>query len=513
MSFSTKDIAKCLEGYNPTSFEYGMGGCVLSVALLSSSPAPLCRETIYIIASPADLTRLSQGERGLRTVACFSSEAAAFDLDDFCRENELDALFLALSPSTETVYSLIYSALRDNLLLAQFSRDLLDMLFHDGSVQKMVDLAYGYLENPIVVFDAGLHLIAVRWDSPNMDEHTERLIRTGHLEKEDIKMMNYNNIHERVKKSSVPVLVQNKKYKGDRIIAMLNNKKDLGQVSVVEVERPFKDIDYKLMDILRNSIAQQVRKDEFIRHTKGFNYEYFLKDLLDGKFTMSTDISKRVASLDKEFSDPIYCLVFEIDRTPGAVAVPHIRSSFEALLPGISTIVYNGQIVAIVSGRSKSALKDDEISVIERFCTDNELFCGMSNAFKSITNLLDYYSQAMRAIQFGAGDSTIPGLFAYSKHFIRHVAGVFLQKENAVTFCCPQIKQLVEHDKTKGKDLAKTLYMYLLHGNANVAASAMFIHRNTMLYRMRLINELVSVDYEDPMLRQYIILSYEMMSN
>ena len=330
MGIRVKDIAKCLERYNPSSFEHGKGGCILSAAFLSTSPDPLCTDVLYIVDTPSDLSRFRLGE-GFRFVACFELESLPYDVNDYCREKKLDAVFLAASPEPEVVLSLVKQALKDNMLLAQFSKDLLDLLFHDGTVQKMVDLAYVYFENPIVVFDAGLRLIAVRWDNPNMDEHTERLVRTGHLDKEDIKMMNYENIHERVKKSPGPILVQNKKYKGDRIIAMLNNKKDLGQVSVVEVERPFRDIDYKLMEVLRNSIAQQVRKDEFISHTKGFNYEYFIKDLLDGKFIMRTDINKRVASLDKEFSDPIYCLVIEIDRTPGAVAVPHIRRDFEAL--------------------------------------------------------------------------------------------------------------------------------------------------------------------------------------
>jgi DNA-binding PucR family transcriptional regulator len=95
---------------------------------------------------------------------------------------------------------------------------------------------------------------------------------------------------------------------------------------------------------------------------------------------------------------------------------------------------------------------------------------------------------------------------------MKHIASIFLQKATADTFCCPQMSRLIEYDKEKDRELAKTLYMYLLHGNANAAASALFIHRNTMMYRMDQINKLVKIDYRDHSLRQYLILSYEMMT-
>ena len=73
------------------------------------------------------------------------------------------------------------------------------------------------------------------------------------------------------------------------------------------------------------------------------------------------------------------------------------------------------------------------------------------------------------------------------------------------------MKQLIECDKKDGRNLAETLYQYLLNGTTATTAAAMFIHRNTLLYRLNLINEIVNIDYNDPIQRLYLILSYEMM--
>jgi len=511
MSFNINEAKKLLINYKPQYFEYGRSSKILSVAMLATAPDPLFADTLYIASTPDELGRLFPFS-GFNLVACFPLESVPFDFYEFCRTKEFDTILLDSTPSPLEIFHLLSTGLKETTILARFSEDLLNLLYHDSTVQNIVDLAYEYLGNPLCVFDAGLHLIASRCDPQNVDDNTARIIKIGHLDKEDIKMMNYENMHEKVKKSTAPILVQNKKYKGNRIISLINTKKNIGEFGIVEVERPFREIDFKLAEILRNSLDLQMKKDEFIQHTKGFNYEYFLRDMLDGKYVMKTDINKRLSYLDKEFSEPIYCLVVETARTPGVVATNFIRSGFETLFNGISSIVYDEQVVIIISGRNKTYLSEDEVAIIEKHCENNELYCGMSNSFKSITRLPEYYKQAQRAIQIGAVDNNSAGLFVYQNYFLKHVAGTFLQKENADTFCCPQMGVLIEYDKTKCKELAKTLYMYLLYGNANAAASAMFIHRNTMLYRMSLINELVTIDYKDALLRQYLILSYEMIS-
>jgi len=53
------------------------------------------------------------------------------------------------------------------------------------------------------------------------------------------------------------------------------------------------------------------------------------------------------------------------------------------------------------------------------------------------------------------------------------------------------IESLVEHDHKANSDLTRTLATYLDHGGALAeAASALNVHRNTMLYRLGRIEEI-----------------------
>ena len=61
------------------------------------------------------------------------------------------------------------------------------------------------------------------------------------------------------------------------------------------------------------------------------------------------------------------------------------------------------------------------------------------------------------------------------------------------------VRPLVEHDRERRSDLVRTLRAYFASGaNASEAADRMFLHRNSMLYRLERIQKLTGLDLKDP---------------
>jgi DNA-binding PucR family transcriptional regulator len=60
------------------------------------------------------------------------------------------------------------------------------------------------------------------------------------------------------------------------------------------------------------------------------------------------------------------------------------------------------------------------------------------------------------------------------------------------------IEPLREHDRARGSDLVRTLRTYFAAGtNASEAADRLFLHRNSMLYRLERIQKLTGLDLKD----------------
>ena len=93
---------------------------------------------------------------------------------------------------------------------------------------------------------------------------------------------------------------------------------------------------------------------------------------------------------------------------------------------------------------------------------------------------------------------------------MEHMAHIFFQKESPEIYCHPKMKYLMDYDIEHDSQLAYSLYMYLIYERNSAAASeAMFVHRNTLNYRLTKIDSLVQINYQDPQERQYLVLSYE----
>ncbi|MBQ8664129.1 MAG: helix-turn-helix domain-containing protein, partial [Eubacterium sp.] len=148
---------------------------------------------------------------------------------------------------------------------------------------------------------------------------------------------------------------------------------------------------------------------------------------------------------------------------------------------------------------------------LEVICKEAGIYAGISNNFESLIALNKYYKQALRAIELGAGDNLGPGLYIYADYYLRHMTNVFLQKECSETYCHPKLKVLFNYDRSNKTQLAYTLYMYLVNErNIATTSKAMFVHRNTIIYRLQKIDEMVDIMYDDYQERQYLILSYEL---
>ena len=160
---------------------------------------------------------------------------------------------------------------------------------------------------------------------------------------------------------------------------------------------------------------------------------------------------------------------------------------------------------------NKQNLSKEDLKKATAICVDQGIYAGLSNQFSNITEIHDYYKQALRSIEIGIQYKNTPGMFRYQDYFMQHMMNLFIQKESAKTYCHPAMRTLLEYDEENQTQLADSLIEWIkCERNASAAADAMQIHRNTMIYRLKKIEELVTIDYDDIKERQYLALSHEL---
>lgn len=420
-------------------------------------------------------------------------------------------LLLASVPDVELIFRLLQKQFCIEQRLSFLARSLIQTLSKGGSLQQIVDEAFRLLHNPISVFDMGFKLIAAGMEASLLDPQSQKVMQQRYLAPEDMKAINYDHIHQRVLKSTEPILVRNPYYKGDRIISRLSlGSKNVGHVVMTDHMRPFNDEDYQAMSIVRDIICQKLQQDEFIRNSRGFHYEYLITDLLDGKVSLGHELRDRLSYVDLQFEELIYVAVIEMARSTNVLNPVFLRDQLETLLPGSRTVLYNGQIVIVITRNSEAALDTEERKCFRNYCIKTGLYCGLSNPFFSVAELPDFYRQALRGLELGLAmlKDAKPSLYFYQDYAVAHLCGVFCQKESPLIFCHPGVRMLIEYDRKNNTQLLETLRCFLLNErNVSLSAQKMYLHRNTLMARLKKINAVAPMDLDDIDERQYVMAS------
>ena len=115
---------------------------------------------------------------------------------------------------------------------------------------------------------------------------------------------------------------------------------------------------------------------------------------------------------------------------------------------------------------------------------------GFSRIAESIHMLSDLYDQANNALKLTSQQHPIMRFRPKNAQELLHL----LPKQEAHVFVEKTLGPILEN-----AELLETLETYVfLHQNVTAVANALFVHRNTITYRLKRISELLGVDLEMP---------------
>ncbi|MBI5030238.1 MAG: helix-turn-helix domain-containing protein [Chloroflexi bacterium] len=132
---------------------------------------------------------------------------------------------------------------------------------------------------------------------------------------------------------------------------------------------------------------------------------------------------------------------------------------------------------------------------------------GIGRPVDALIGLRDSYREARQALSMARRLAEPNPLYFGELNVYRLLFQLEYSPELA-SFCQETIGTLIEYDRAQGTDLVETLSSYFAHkGNLSATAEALFVHRNTLLYRMERIREISGLDLDNPETRLSIQLA------
>jgi DNA-binding PucR family transcriptional regulator len=103
-------------------------------------------------------------------------------------------------------------------------------------------------------------------------------------------------------------------------------------------------------------------------------------------------------------------------------------------------------------------------------------------------------------------------IYPYGEYAVYHIAQVCIDNGGVKRFCHPALEVLLRHDAQYGTSFTDSLYTYIRQfKNITNTANALHLHRNTLVYHLKRIEEIMDVRLSDYNVMQLLELSFRIL--
>lgn len=265
----------------------------------------------------------------------------------------------------------------------------------------------------------------------------------------------------------------------------------LGYLICVDTDGHLRDVPAEIWQTVEQILAKQLFI-EASRQDKPFETaEEILIHLLDGGFPSAPYFQLQLSNTYlADFHPTGFALIDLTAYHSFYLGMLHLKDELERLFPDSHPFLYRGDVLLFLHGSS-------DLSAFSGLTEEFRLKVVISEELDDLYGLPALYRTAHEALEL----MTDPRFHSGSVCTAAQLRTALLLKnvENRRDLIAHELRALAAHDRKKGTQYCETLYYYLTCGRSlQKTCDMLFTHRNTVLYRIRRIEEDFSVSLDDP---------------
>ncbi len=416
------------------------------------------------------------------------------------------------SESAEAVFNAINGAF---VFYNQWDFNLQRVLKSHGTIQNLIDCSAQVFRNTIVVHNAAFECIAETNEVSEAEDYNTYLKNSEQRLSHDYQR---TFLEDRVFQDSLSYQVPFfSAVTGHRTMAqnISINGEFYCRIVITDRKSPLDSADLKLLQHLSEYV--QVLFSNCADNLAGElqSFSSFLSHVLDGKTKDESYINKIIREQGWRSGDYYLCLVFIKDSfsmlgNTSWVICKHLKK----LITRAEVFRHNDNIVAVYNWSQAPANTADITSAFAEYMRDMNMKVGVSNVICGFNNLVSMYKQAELALKIGLrlwNDQWIQRFSSVAPYYIIEQS---ITELPAIAVCPTGIIDLLRRDALNNTDYYQTFKTFLENDmHIEKTAKRLFIHRTTLIYRLKKIKSIFLFDFDDPLLVMYYKFSINLISH
>ena len=232
--------------------------------------------------------------------------------------------------------------------------------------------------------------------------------------------------------------------------------------------------------------------------------EDILMHLLDGGFSSAVHFQLQTSGTYLADFHPRAFALIDLETYHSAyMGKRHLKEELEAQIPDSHPFLYRGDVFLFLH-------RERDSDIFSELAEEFQLKILVSAPIDDLFTLPQLYRTAREALEL-MKDARFHGEAVCSAQQLRTPL-LLKNLEGRSDLVSPELRRLAVHDREKGTQYCETLYHYLICCHSlKQTSDALYTHRNTVLYRIRRLQEDFLIPLEEPSLHADLLLGVSLI--
>ncbi len=390
---------------------------------------------------------------------------------------------------------------------------LLKSVFLGKGIDGIIEVAASLLKNPLIFVDSNYKVLANSDIKYITDPIWLENLKNGYCSYDFIAgAKKLRSVQKAINEDAVFEVTCTASTTLKLISRVVINGKHIGSIILLVSRKPYTSKDMELLSITSKIMGEEMKKNNFYRNASNVAYSELIYDILEDKIVSSKVLKERMKSAEIVLSKKLSVLAIDISKyksTPKYTR--HLTDNLSSYFPNINTVYYKDNVI-IICDYDKSNVIWEVFDEFKAFLRANGLKVGVSKGFSDMMFLKKYYGQSVKALKIGESIDPENLCIFYSDIQFYDLISLTCNQIDYSEYYHPALIKLSQYDHENNSDLFNTLYIYLKNNqNLLKTSKELFIHRNTMSYRIKKIINLTNIDLTCSETVFNIMFSYKVM--
>ncbi|WNS76621.1 helix-turn-helix domain-containing protein [Bacillus sp. DTU_2020_1000418_1_SI_GHA_SEK_038] len=400
----------------------------------------------------------------------------------------------------------------------------LDKILTLTDIDEITDLISSYLKKPIVIENEQFSLLAYSsFYIEQFDKANQQTIFSKRWPISILEKFMDEGIVEQLKTETKPFRVKEIKDIGLNqrvVVSTKHNNKILGFIWIQEInnlltenELQFlSDVSLHIGKLLYQKVQKKLKKDE--------EKELFFKKIIHDSYQSENQVKWEAANKNIIIPNSSAIVVLTISQNDEDIFVELTETVrlFANALKNPTHLFCDGlKIIVVMGSNSESpeqlseSTKELTNTVLSQF-KNQPIYAGIGRPYNSILKINQSYKEALEVINTAKFIGSSQQIFEYKKLGVFHYLETISRQNDQMNYRNEELLILQRKDQESQTDLVNTLEVYLYNNcRLKQTSDQLFIHINTLKYRIKQITDLTGLDLDDFNLKCQLYIDLQLM--